>query len=54
MSAKNYKQFLNCLFFNRIYMKGIFKKNKETDVEISSMNELPENALVWAGLLKEE
>ena len=35
-------------------MKGIFKKDKENRVEISTMNDLPENALVWAGLLKEE
>lgn len=34
-------------------MKGFFKKDKEIEVEISTMNELPENALVWAGLLKE-
>lgn len=34
-------------------MKEIFKKDKETEVEISTMNDLPENALVWAGLLKE-
>lgn len=34
-------------------MKGFFKKQKESDVEISVANELPENALVWAGLLKE-
>ena len=34
-------------------MKGFFTKNKETKVEIASMDDLPENALVWAGLLKE-
>jgi hypothetical protein len=34
-------------------MKGFFKNDKATGVEIASMDELPENALVWAGLLKE-
>lgn len=34
-------------------MKGFFTKNKEK-VEIASIDDLPENALVWAGLLKEE
>jgi hypothetical protein len=34
-------------------MKGFFKNDKEADMEIASMNELPENALVWAGLLRE-
>jgi len=34
-------------------MKGLSKKNKEIEVEIASMNDLPENALVWAGLLRE-
>jgi hypothetical protein len=34
-------------------MKGILKKDNETEVEISTMNDLPENALIWAGLLKE-
>jgi hypothetical protein len=33
-------------------MKGFFKNDKAADVEIASMDELPENALVWAGLLK--
>ena len=34
-------------------MKGFFKKEKKTELEISSMDDcLPENALVWAGLLK--
>jgi hypothetical protein len=33
-------------------MKEFIKKDKEIEVEIASMNELPENALVWAGLLK--
>jgi hypothetical protein len=33
-------------------MKGFLKKDKETEVEIASMNDLPENALVWAGLIK--
>lgn len=31
-------------------MKGSNKKEKE--IEISMANELPENALVWAGLLR--
>ncbi len=34
-------------------MKEFFKKDKEIEVEIASMGELPENALVWAGLLRE-
>ncbi len=34
-------------------MKGLSQKGKETEVEIASMSELPENALVWAGLLRE-
>ncbi len=34
-------------------MKGFSKKDKEIEVEIASMSELPENALVWAGLLRE-
>lgn len=34
-------------------MKGLFTKEKETKVEIVTMDDLPENALVWAGLLKE-
>lgn len=34
-------------------MKGFFTKDKETKVELDIMDELPENALVWAGLLKE-
>ncbi len=33
-------------------MKGFFKNDKAADVGIVSMDELPENALVWAGLLK--
>jgi len=34
-------------------MKGCSKNNKEIEVEVASMSELPENALVWAGLLRE-
>lgn len=34
-------------------MKGFFTKDKETEVKIVIMEDLPENALVWAGLLKE-
>lgn len=34
-------------------MKGFFTKDKETEVKIVTIDELPENALVWAGLLKE-
>ena len=34
-------------------MKGLFTKDKETEVKIVTMEDLPENALVWAGLLKE-
>jgi len=34
-------------------MKGFSKNNKEIGVEVASMSELPENALVWAGLLRE-
>jgi len=33
-------------------MKGFFNKDKKTEVEIASMNDLPENALLWAGLLR--
>ena len=33
-------------------MKGFFKNDKATDAEIVSVDELPENALVWAGLLR--
>jgi len=33
-------------------MQGFFKNDKAVDVEIASVDELPENALVWAGLLK--
>ncbi len=33
-------------------MKGYIKNDKAADVEMASMAELPENALVWAGLLK--
>ena len=34
-------------------MKGLPTKDKETKADIASMSELPENALVWAGLLRE-
>jgi len=34
-------------------MKEFFKKDEEIEVEIASMSELPENALAWAGLLRE-
>ncbi len=34
-------------------MREFFKKDKEIKAEIASMSELPENALVWAGLLRE-
>jgi len=33
-------------------MKRFFKNDKAADIEIASVDELPENALVWAGLLK--
>ncbi len=34
-------------------MKEFFKKDEEIEVEIAPLSELPENALVWAGLLRE-
>ena len=34
-------------------MKGYSQKGKESKAEITSMSDLPENALVWAGLLRE-
>ena len=34
-------------------MKEFFKKEEEIEVEIASMSDLLENALVWAGLLRE-
>jgi hypothetical protein len=34
-------------------MKRFSTKAKETETEIASMTDLPENALVWAGLLRE-
>ena len=34
-------------------MKRLSKNDKEIEVEIAFMGELPENALVWAGLLRE-
>jgi len=34
-------------------MKEFFKKDKEIKIESTSLSKLPENALVWAGLLRE-
>ncbi len=39
-------------FLTRSLMKGLFNKDKESEVD-STTNGLPENALVWAGLLRE-
>jgi hypothetical protein len=35
-------------------MKGYYKRNRQNMAELTSSSDLPENALQWAAVLKEE